>query len=71
MFKICIICLMLKTKEKYFFLYTCILSKCIQLLKAMYGCLLATCIILTTQLLTFHAVDEVCLPTMYNVDSVK
>lgn len=37
MFKICIICLMLKTKEKYFFLYTCILRKCIQLLKAMYG----------------------------------
>lgn len=69
MFKICIICLMLKTKEKYFFLYTFILHKCIQLLKAMYGYLLT--VILTTQLLTFHAVDEVCLPTMYNVDSVK
>lgn len=69
MFKICIICLMLKTKEKYFFLYTCILHKCIQLLKAMYGYLLT--VILTTQLLTFHAVDEVCFPTMYNVDSVK
>lgn len=68
MFKICIICLMLKTKEKYFFLYTCILCKCIQLLKAMYGYLLT--VILTTQLLTFHAVDEVCLPTMYNVDSL-
>lgn len=26
---------------------------------------------LTTQLLTFHAVDEVCLHTMCNVDSVK
>lgn len=68
MFKICIICLMHKTKEKYFFLYTCILHKCIQLLKAMYGYLLT--VILTTQLLTFHAVDEVCLPTMYNVDSL-
>lgn len=68
MFKICIICLMLKTKEKYFFLYTCILRKCIQLLKAMYGYLLT--VILTTQLLTFHAVDKVCFPTMYNVDSL-
>lgn len=30
----------------------------------------AVTVILTTQLLTFHAVDKVCLPTMYNVDSL-
>lgn len=53
----------------YLFSYTCILHESIQLLKAMYGYLLT--VILTRQLLTFQAVDKVCLHTVYNVDSVK